>query len=77
MEKRWPAIKTVPVRRTPVVFARIVGTTNPLPVPLDGSVTEIHGTSVVAVHGQPAGAPTVMMATSAGDGEFLLAGVIE
>jgi hypothetical protein len=49
----WPAIVTVPLRATPVVFAATDSATVPLPVPEPPLVIVIHGTLGVAVHGQP------------------------
>ena len=52
-----PATVTVPVRAAPSVAATRKLTT-PGPLPLLPPATEIHGVSVVAVHGHPGGADT-------------------
>ena len=54
----WPAIVSVPVRSAPV-FAAIVKSTDPLPVPLAPDVIVNHAALLTAVHAQPAVVVTV------------------
>ncbi len=53
----WPAIVTVPVRAADVLAATVKPTV-PLPLPVAPEVTTIHGSSLLALHGQPAGVVT-------------------
>jgi hypothetical protein len=64
----WPAIVTVPVRATPVVFAATARTTVPLPVPEPPLVIVIHESFGVAVHAQAAPVVTVVEAGPAAAG---------
>jgi len=55
----WPPIVSVPVRSGPA-FAPALNSTLPLPVPLAPAVIVSHGSFLVAVHVQPAGAVTAI-----------------
>ena len=54
-----PAMVSVPVLAEPV-FAATVNVTDPLPLPLAPELIAIHDAPLVAVHGHPAAAETVM-----------------
>lgn len=57
-----PAIVSVPVRELDVVLGATVKPTLPGPLPLAPEVIEIHDAPLVAVHPQPAGDVTAMLA---------------
>ena len=60
MFDRWPPTMMVPVRSFPE-FGAIVKRTEPLPLPVNGSLSEIHVTVAVAVQGQSLGAVTATL----------------
>ena len=68
--KVWPAIVAVPVRCAVAGFAAMVMLTVPLPVPLAPEVTVMKVELLVAVHGQPTLAVTVMLALTAAAGKI-------
>jgi hypothetical protein len=70
----WPPTDKVPVRAGPV-FAATVKATEPLPLPVAPAVIVSHGSLLDAVHEQPAGAETVVLAALAVAGTDWIVGL--